>query len=83
MARVNRIKKNVAEATLGESDPDKWGPDTDLPGGGIRNTATADGAYVCVTFTDGRPPQEHTLKAGATVTETPSGSIRIRGVTHP
>lgn len=83
MARVNRVKKNVAEVTLGETDPDRWGPDEALPGGGTRNTATSDGAYVCVTFLDGRPPQEHTLKSGATVTETPSGSIRIRGTVHP
>lgn len=81
MARVNRTKKNVAEVTLGPEDaePEKWGPEQDLPNGSTRVAALSDGATVVVTFLDGRPPQSHTLRQGATVTETPSGSIRIRG----
>lgn len=82
MMRVNRTKRRATETTLGPEDgPEKWGPDEDLPGGSVRVTAAADGAYICVAFGDGRPKQEHTLKSGAKVTFLPDGSVRIRGET--
>jgi hypothetical protein len=81
MAKVRKTKQNIAEVTY--SPGEKWGDPSESPAGSTTYTASEDGATVTVTFLDQRPPQEHTLKAGSKVKESPAGAIHINGDSHP
>lgn len=73
-----RIKRNIAEVTLGPESGDKWGPGVTDPNGSTTWTATEDGATVTITFQDEQPPQVHgSCKAGSIIRESPSGSIHV------